>query len=82
MSSMTIIKKHFSDEEVAKIANKVVNELPLSIPSLRAAYTDEELREIKNMTKAVRKAKDKNKAIAENADTVLKLLKGIGLDLS
>ena len=82
MSSMTVIKKYFSNEEVAEIANEVVNELPLSIPSLRAAYTDEELEEIKNMTKAVRKATDKNKAIAENACTVLKLLKGIGLDLS
>ncbi len=82
MSSMTIIKKHFSDKEVAEIANEVVNELPLSIPSLRAAYTDKELKEIKKMTKAVRKATDKNKAISENAGTVLKLLKGIGLDLS
>ena len=81
MSSMTRIKKYFADEEVAEIANEITNELPLSASQLQKAYSGEELKEIKKMIKEVRKATNKNKAIEKNASIVLKLLKGLGLDL-
>ena len=51
MSSMTRIEKHFTDKEIAEIANEVTNELPLSVPQLREAYSDEELKKIRAMRK-------------------------------
>ena len=81
MSRFDDIREEFGDE-IAEIADGVVNGIPMSSTQLRAAFNDQELEDLEKMMKAVREASDENGKVAklmEHGRTALKLLTKLGV---
>ncbi len=81
MSRMGRLQREFGDD-IKEIADEVLDELPLSRPQLRAAFTDSELEEINQLIEEVRAAQDENTKVAKllnRGETALKLIRGLGV---
>ena len=81
MSRVDRIRREFGDE-ISGVADDVLDGIPMSSTQLRAAFTDEELKDLDQMLKAVRAAADENEKTAKLVDhgrTALKLLGKLGV---
>ena len=81
--SLNDTRNEFSDE-ISEIANELNNSLPLSKPQIRKAFSDEEIKKLHLLIKAVNQATDENDKIAilqEHAKVALGLLKKLGVGI-
>ena len=81
--SLNDLRNEFS-AEISKIAEELNNSLPVSKPQLRKAFTDKQLKELHVLIKEINQATSKNEKIlkiANNAKTVLNLLKKLGVGI-
>lgn len=79
--SLNDLRGEFADD-ITQIAVDLSNSLPMSKPQLRSAFSDDELKELHEMIAAVHQATsehDKQLALADNAKSVLALLKTLGV---
>lgn len=79
--SMRELEKEFGTE-LAGLANDTLNGIPMSSAQLRAAFNDEELKELDVMLKAIQAATGENNkkaALLEHGQTALKLLGELGV---
>lgn len=79
--SLNDLQKEFSDE-IAAAAEDLNNSLPMSKPQLRAAFSDQELKDLHTMISEIKKATSENQKAAkltEHAKTALTLLKKLGV---
>jgi hypothetical protein len=81
--SLNDLNTEFSSE-IAAAADDLSNSLPLSKPTLRAAFSDDELKQLQTMISDVNRATDDNQkivAFAAHAKSAFKLLKVLGVAL-
>ena len=81
MSRVARLRQEFGTE-ISEIADDVLDGIPMSSTQLRAAFTDEELKELDQMLKAVRAAADENEKTAKliaHGRAALKLLSKLGV---
>ena len=81
MSRVDRIRREFGDD-IADVADETLDGIPMSSAQLRAAFSDEELKELDQMLKAVKAASGENEKTAkliEHGRTALKLLGKLGV---
>lgn len=81
MSSLNDLKRRF-DKKIQAAAEDLNNSLPLSVPQLRSAFTDQEIKKLHEMIVEIKKATSQNNKAAKLAKysvTALKLLKKLGV---
>ena len=72
------------DDEINSAVDDLMGSLPLSVPQLRSAFTDDQIKEIDAMIKKIDAASeenDKKARLMEHAGTALTLLKGLGVGI-
>lgn len=81
MSRIDRIREEFGGD-IASIADETLDSIPMSSTQLRAAFTDDELKELDQMVKDIKAATTENEKKAkliEHSRTALKLLGKLGV---
>ena len=83
LTDLNAIGDEFADE-IKSAANDLSNSLPLSVPQLRSAFTDDQIKDLHAMIKEIDAASnenDKKARLIEHAGTALNLLKRLGVGI-